>query len=417
MLLDELITKAGQGDASAQYDLGECYWDGSNGAEQSYEKAIEYYEKAADQGNIDAIYSLGYCYATGTGIEKNVERAEQLLTYAVDNGSVIAAAKMGSFYYWGDFFPEDRAKGYRYLKYAADNGDAHSMAVVGDIYLSGYGAYEGWGPAKDEELGRQYIERACEKKDSYALFKAGTNYCGGYDGYPEDNVKGTQYLKEAAELGHNYAQLSYAIKCWNGDGVPQSPSEYAKWMRESALNGNEEAIIRWAWTRFTGVVDGIRCQTEEELNECRNLLEQALANGDDFMLHNKEFMDEIYAEEQRIGRKMTLVDFYGTSDSQPSRSNNSASSGSSSGGCYIATAVYGSYDCPQVWTLRRYRDDKLSLSRLGRLFIKTYYAVSPKLVKTAGDTKIFQRFFRSRLDKIVDGLNRKGYDDTPYYDR
>ena len=28
----------------------------------------------------------------------------------------------------------------------------------------------------------------------------------------------------------------------------------------------------------------------------------------------------------------------------------------SSGGCYVATAVYGSYDCPQVWTLRRYRD-------------------------------------------------------------
>ncbi len=25
-------------------------------------------------------------------------------------------------------------------------------------------------------------------------------------------------------------------------------------------------------------------------------------------------------------------------------------------GCYIATCVYGSYDCPQVWTLRRFRD-------------------------------------------------------------
>src|SRR5699024_12626084 len=24
----------------------------------------------------------------------------------------------------------------------------------------------------------------------------------------------------------------------------------------------------------------------------------------------------------------------------------------SSGGCYVATAVYGSYDCPEVWTLR-----------------------------------------------------------------
>lgn len=31
-------------------------------------------------------------------------------------------------------------------------------------------------------------------------------------------------------------------------------------------------------------------------------------------------------------------------------------------GCYVATCVYGSYDCPQVWTLRRYRDYKLAES-------------------------------------------------------
>ena len=37
----------------------------------------------------------------------------------------------------------------------------------------------------------------------------------------------------------------------------------------------------------------------------------------------------------------------------------SGTSSSSSGGCYVATAVYGSYDCPQVWTLRRF------LQRLG----------------------------------------------------
>ena len=32
-------------------------------------------------------------------------------------------------------------------------------------------------------------------------------------------------------------------------------------------------------------------------------------------------------------------------------------------GCYVATAVYGSYDCPEVWTLRRYRDDTLYSSK------------------------------------------------------
>lgn len=44
------------------------------------------------------------------------------------------------------------------------------------------------------------------------------------------------------------------------------------------------------------------------------------------------------------------------------------------GGCYIATCVYGSYDCPQVWTLRRYRDNTLAETWYGRLFVHTYYA-------------------------------------------
>lgn len=31
---------------------------------------------------------------------------------------------------------------------------------------------------------------------------------------------------------------------------------------------------------------------------------------------------------------------------------------SSNDGCYIATSVYGSYDCPEVWNLRCFRDIK-----------------------------------------------------------
>ena len=51
------------------------------------------------------------------------------------------------------------------------------------------------------------------------------------------------------------------------------------------------------------------------------------------------------------------------------------------GGCYIATAVYGSYDCPEVWVLRRYRDFVLAKSGPGCVFIRFYYALSPVLVK------------------------------------
>lgn len=87
------------------------------------------------------------------------------------------------------------------------------------------------------------------------------------------------------------------------------------------------------------------------------------------------------------------------------------------GGCYIATAVYGSYDCPPVWTLRRFRDRYLAKSWCGRVFIRLYYALSPKLVKAFKDTKWFARICKCPLDRLVAYLMKKGYDDTVYVDR
>lgn len=86
-------------------------------------------------------------------------------------------------------------------------------------------------------------------------------------------------------------------------------------------------------------------------------------------------------------------------------------------GCYVATAVYGSYDCPQVWTLRRYRDYTLAESWYGRAFIRIYYAISPTLVKWFGKTEWFKNLWKPRLDKMVETLNSDGVEDTPYSDR
>ena len=85
-------------------------------------------------------------------------------------------------------------------------------------------------------------------------------------------------------------------------------------------------------------------------------------------------------------------------------------------GCYIATSVYQSYDCPQVWTLRRYRDEKLKKSACGRLFVKVYYAVSPALVRMFGKQKWFCSFWKKVLDAKVKKLNGQGFEDTPYDD-
>ena len=85
-------------------------------------------------------------------------------------------------------------------------------------------------------------------------------------------------------------------------------------------------------------------------------------------------------------------------------------------GCYVATAVYGSYDCPEVWTLRRYRDNYLAKNLFGRLFIRGYYLTSPVIVKLFGKTQWFNRIFKKHLDLLVEKLNAHGYSSDRYED-
>ncbi len=86
---------------------------------------------------------------------------------------------------------------------------------------------------------------------------------------------------------------------------------------------------------------------------------------------------------------------------QVQRSYSSSSSSSSEGGCYIATMAYGDYGHPQVMTLRNFRDEILSASRLGRAFIRLYYATSPRLVAILKNHKQVNRSIRWILDQAI----------------
>ena len=76
-------------------------------------------------------------------------------------------------------------------------------------------------------------------------------------------------------------------------------------------------------------------------------------------------------------------------------------------GCYIATAVYGSYDALEVIELRKFRDNVLKKSISGRLFISTYYSISPYIAtKLKGHYKI-NNIIRGILDKFILYINSK----------
>jgi hypothetical protein len=75
------------------------------------------------------------------------------------------------------------------------------------------------------------------------------------------------------------------------------------------------------------------------------------------------------------------------------------------GGCYIATAVYGSYDAPEVVALRRFRDESLQTSTAGRAFIRAYYSLSPALAHCVAIENRLNSLARLVLDALVARLD------------
>ena len=82
-------------------------------------------------------------------------------------------------------------------------------------------------------------------------------------------------------------------------------------------------------------------------------------------------------------------------------STSSSRSSSSSGGCYIATMVYGDYNHPQVMVLRSYRDEVLLSNIAGKILVRLYYSISPILVKVLKNNQLINIGIRNILNQII----------------
>ncbi|WP_251213147.1 CFI-box-CTERM domain-containing protein [Adlercreutzia murintestinalis] len=196
-----------------------------------------------------------------------------------------------------------------------------------------------------------------------------------------------------------------AIAAMRNDIIPRLKAT-AVMMTEGSGNATVDVAIACAdlSTACNTVISALNGSTQEE----RNVISNA-----------KGMISTLQSQLRQQGVPITIpIGRYGepipqviSSASVPSRTS------SSSSGCYIATAAYGSYDCPQVWVLRRYRDETLAKSNIGRAFIRAYYAISPKFVSVFGKVNAVNRFNRGVLNRLVSCLLRKGYSDQPYQDR
>jgi len=139
----------------AMSQIGGMYYLGI-GVEQDYVKAAEWYEKAANQGNVDAMTLLGSQYLTGTGTEENQMEVAKWLQKAADLGNTYAMLWLGQMNYYAN----NMEKAVEWYQKAAEQGNIDAMNELANMYENGLGVDQ------DEEKAAEWHAKAEEAEEN-----------------------------------------------------------------------------------------------------------------------------------------------------------------------------------------------------------------------------------------------------------
>ena len=123
---------AAQGDAIAQFNLGSMYNNGQ-GVKQDYKQAVEWSRKAAEQGHADAQNNLGTMYEKGQGVKQDSKEAVEWYRRAAEQGEAMAQYNLGNKYRKGQGVPQDFATALKWLQMAAEKGIEHAFNAIDEI--------------------------------------------------------------------------------------------------------------------------------------------------------------------------------------------------------------------------------------------------------------------------------------------
>lgn len=188
---EKLLQDAYDGDAAAQFRVGGYYHQGAPHFPQSLEMALEWYQKAADQGHAQAQFISGYFYQTGQGTEKNLEKAVPYYTLLNEAGDLKASVNLAMAYEEMVNMPDHLRKAAVIYKHAAELGDAYSQYKTGLMY------FEGTGFLQDDAKAFEWFEKSYQKDRKYAGAMLGSMYLSGR-AVSKDIMKAAAYYQEDA---------------------------------------------------------------------------------------------------------------------------------------------------------------------------------------------------------------------------
>lgn len=129
---------------------------------QNYTEAFSWYKKAADKGNVIAIYNIAVMYANGNGVTQNYTEAMNLYKKAADKGHEKALFNLGTMYFQGQGVAKNEVEAKAWYQKAADKGLADAMYNLGLMHKNGYGTTINYAEAKT------WLQKAADKEHEQA---------------------------------------------------------------------------------------------------------------------------------------------------------------------------------------------------------------------------------------------------------
>ncbi len=194
---EEFVAAAQAGDPQAQYRLGYMHELGQ-GVPVDPVAALDWYQKAAAQNYAAAESQIGYLYESGFGVQQDYAAAEHWYSVAASQGFKAAEFNLGHLAEKGLGTKKNYAEAVRWYALAAKHGSAAAQNALGVLYQNGLGV-------------------------------------------PQNYQQALAYYRDAADHGQPAAAYNLGVLYAKGVGVPVDMAAARDWMTKAATGNNAEA--------------------------------------------------------------------------------------------------------------------------------------------------------------------------------
>lgn len=257
--IEYYLKAAREGNSYAQGKAGICYLE-QIGVPCNYKRALKWLQIAYDQQEESALVPLAKCYEFGLGVAENREKAIALYESAYEEyHNEEAAYALGKWY-----LEKGDSKGIALIKQACDTNMKEAITLYG-IFL-----WEGTYITQNREQALTYFEQASELGELEALYRRGECYELGI--LYEHNWKLAFQMYQKAAGGKHAKALRKMGYCYEmGLGTNKSSAKAKNYYESAVELGDEQARID---LEFLILSNPLNRETKDRIKEAHSYIEE-----------------------------------------------------------------------------------------------------------------------------------------------